>query len=108
MINVWRVLVGPNDDWPLAMCDFQSVNTQDDVLTNDCLHYNSVGENQILHPNPAHTWYYLSDQTETEPFVFRNAASRGNRACAYHASVENPSSKGPPRQSIEVRVVAFR
>lgn len=63
------------------MCDFQSVNVGDDVLANDCLHYNSVGENQVLHANPAHKWYYLSAQEETELLVFRNATSRGNKPC---------------------------
>jgi len=57
------------------MCDFQSVNIEDDVLANDCLHFNSIGENQVLHVNPAHAWYYLSAQEETELLVFRNADS---------------------------------
>ncbi|KAI4287470.1 MAG: hypothetical protein L6R35_003276, partial [Caloplaca aegaea] len=101
LINVWRVLVGPNNDWPLAMLDFQSVNIKNDVLPNDCLHYSSVGENQILHSSKDHKWYYLSAQEETELLLFRNADSKGARACAYHAAVENTLNTGPPRQSIE-------
>jgi len=108
LINVWKLLVGPNNDWPLAMLDFQTVNINSDVLPNDCLHYNSVGENQILQFSTNHTWYYLSAQEETELLVFRNADAKGARACAYHAAVENKLNTGPLRQSIEVRVVAFR
>jgi hypothetical protein len=63
------------------MLDFQSVNVTKDVRHNDCLHYESVGENQILQANPAHKWYYLSAQEETELLVFRNTDSKGARAC---------------------------
>lgn len=63
------------------MCDFNSVDVQNDVSFNDCLHYNHVGENQLLHASKDHKWYYLSDQKETELLVFRNTDSKGIRAC---------------------------
>lgn len=76
-ISVWRVLQGPNDDWPLALCDYQSVDLDKDVVSNDCLHAASVGENWLLHANENHRWYYMSGQEEDDLIVFRNIDSEG-------------------------------
>lgn len=80
-LSVWRVLKGPNDDWPLALCDFQTVNFSQDVMHNDCLHQTRVGENWLLQANETHQWYYLSAQEESDLIVFRNTDSKGRRAC---------------------------
>ncbi|KAK2601552.1 hypothetical protein QQS21_004870 [Conoideocrella luteorostrata] len=80
LINVWRVLIGPNDDWPLAVCDFQSVDIKRDVLRNDCLHQTRVGENWLLMGHESHRWFYLSHQQPNDLIVFRNTDSEGMRA----------------------------
>ena len=69
--SIWRVLKGPNNDWPLALCDFQSVDPADAVL-NDVLHEDSVGENELLYKDGGHKWYYLQDQQVDDLIVFRN------------------------------------
>ncbi|RSL45333.1 hypothetical protein CEP54_014317, partial [Fusarium duplospermum] len=74
---VWRVLAGPNDDWPLAVCDYTSVNIEHDITTNDALHINRVGENWLLYPNKTHRWFYLSGMEEDDLIVFRNTDSKG-------------------------------
>ena len=78
--SVWRVLKGPNNDWPLAVCDHRSINTETDVVANDVLHKDTVGENWLLYGNPNHKWYYLSDQVKEDLIVFRNFDSKGNKA----------------------------
>ncbi|MCJ1309173.1 hypothetical protein MMC25_002829 [Agyrium rufum] len=80
LLNVWRVLKGPNDDWPLGVCDFQSVDIAQDVLRNDCLHQTRIGENWLLQKNKEHRWYYVSGQQTTDLIVFRNTDSEGVRA----------------------------
>ena len=75
--SVWRVLRGPNDDWPLALCDYQSVDLDKDVVANDCLHEANVGENWLLHANENHRWFYMSGQEEDDLIVFRNIDSEG-------------------------------
>ncbi|KAK3379094.1 putative CmcJ-like methyltransferase [Lasiosphaeria ovina] len=107
LLNVWRPLTGPNDDWPLAVCDWRSVQ-EDDIILNDDLHRTRLGENSLLHPNPAHKWYYLSSQMPEDVFIFRNTDSTGKRARCFHAAVYNPESRSEPRRSAEVRVVAIR
>lgn len=68
---------GPNNDWPLALCDFSLINAEEDVVTNDALHYKRVGENSLLHYSDTHRWYYLSDMMEDDLIVFRNVDSQG-------------------------------
>lgn len=77
--SVWRVLRGPNNDWPLGLCDYDSVSPEDSIA-NDFLCSTFVGENKLLHANPNHRWYYLSDQKVDELVVFRNIDSKGKRA----------------------------
>lgn len=74
---MWRVLKGPNNDWPLALCDFNLVSKEKDIVTNDALHYRRVGENSLLHHSDAQRWYYLSDMREEDLIVFRNVDSEG-------------------------------
>jgi len=107
-INVWRVLKGPNDDWPLAICDSRSVDFQNDVICNDALYSNRVGENRLLHASDQQQWYYLSAQEEDDLIVFRNTDSTEKRPQAFHAAFCNPKSTSKPRESIEVRMVGYR
>lgn len=81
--SVWRPLVGPNDDWPLAVCDDATVDAERDVMAADRLHTNWVGENQILFPNARHRWYYVRGQRPDQLLVFRNTDSTGLRASMY-------------------------
>ena len=77
---MWRPLIGPNNDWPLALCDYTSLDVGHDIVTADLLHYNRVGENQLLYPNKNHRWYYIEDQQPDDIMVFRNIDSTGKRA----------------------------
>lgn len=86
--SVWRVIKGPNNDWPLALCDYQSIDFAADVLPNDLLYINHVGENELLHKASGHAWYYLSDQTVEDLIVFRNTDSRGVRPREYRYKCE--------------------
>ncbi|KAH6988112.1 hypothetical protein BKA56DRAFT_630060 [Ilyonectria sp. MPI-CAGE-AT-0026] len=97
-----------NNDWPLAMCDFRRVSTDNDVVINDALHYKRLGENSLLHHSDAHRWYYLSDMREDDLIIFRNVDSEGKMPRGFHASFHNPNAAGELRHSIEVRLVAFR
>lgn len=77
--SVWRVLKGPNNDWPLAVCDYQSIDPRLDVLPNDVLHEDCVGENWLLQKSSRHKWYYLSDQRIEDLIIFRNVDSKSTR-----------------------------
>jgi len=81
--SVWRVLKGPNNDWPLAVCDYQSVDPKGDVLPNDVLHEDCVGENWLLQKSRGHSWYYLSEQKVEDLIVFRNVDSKNERSSRF-------------------------
>lgn len=135
--SVWRPLVGPNDDWPLAVCDYMSIDPKNDIISADRLHKDRIGENQLLFPSEKHRWYYVEGQQTCDLLVFRNIDSTGRRASksnlgyrggslspyrspamemnltpfsvgSFHAAFFNPHSRGVPRQSCEARFVAFR
>ncbi|CZT15620.1 uncharacterized protein RCC_01465 [Ramularia collo-cygni] len=108
LINIWRPLVGPNDDWPLALCDYTSIDLERDIVNGDLIYVERIGENQILHHNKRHRWYYIKGQQPDDIMVFRNEDSTGKRAKAFHCAFNNPESNGTPRQSCEIRFVAFR
>ncbi|OBT61250.1 hypothetical protein VE03_09670 [Pseudogymnoascus sp. 23342-1-I1] len=80
ILNVWRPLIGPNDDWPLALCDWNTINAEIDIRLNDALRRDRIDENSLLHFSDAHEWYYMKNQTVNDLIVFRNADSQGKRA----------------------------
>ncbi|KAK8108995.1 hypothetical protein PG984_014796 [Apiospora sp. TS-2023a] len=133
MLNVWRPLKQPSDDWPLAVCDFTTIDQEHDIRLNDAIRRDRVDEISVLHYNEEHRWYYVKDQGVEDLLVFRNADSHGEKARksgwrpnlerigeggrladpkernpgAFHAAVHNPQAQGPPRESVEVRLVAI-
>lgn len=78
--SVWRPLIGPNDDWPLAVCDYTTIDVENDIISADRLHHNRVCENQLLFANEKHRWYYVKNQQPHNLLVFRNTDSSGQRA----------------------------
>ncbi|KAI0469331.1 hypothetical protein F4859DRAFT_140936 [Xylaria cf. heliscus] len=108
MINVWRVTQGPNEDWPLALCDFRTIR-QEDVETSDVIHRGSVGESARLYFHGAQRWYFLANQDVNEVVVFRNADTSQNALpVAFHTAFKNPyAPSGRGRESIEIRLACF-
>jgi len=110
LLNIWRPTRGPNDDWPLALCDFQTIDLEGDVIPNDIVYENSVGEDAFLRFGEGHKWYYLSRHEVDEIIVWRNTnLPDGMKPRAFHSAFHNSlcSPDAPRRQSIEVRVAAF-
>ncbi|PMD20216.1 hypothetical protein NA56DRAFT_671594 [Hyaloscypha hepaticicola] len=110
IINVWRPLRGPLNDWPLALCDAQSVDFRNDIMAGDIVYENFVTENlQIMH-NSDQKWFYLPDQTTSEVLIFKSADSEHSDAPASpHAAFYNPKVAPDelPRESIDCRAFVF-
>ncbi|KAK8013183.1 methyltransferase [Apiospora marii] len=107
LLNVWRPLVGPTDDWPFALVDYRTINPDVDIVINDTIRREVVGEDCLLHYSKEHKWYHLKDQDVDDLIIFRNTDAQGKRARAFHCGVQNANSTGPPRESVEVRAVAI-
>lgn len=57
-------------DCPLAVCDYTSISKEDLHLVDTVLPHR-VNEIYHLVHNPAHKWYYMSDQTPTEGILMK-------------------------------------
>jgi hypothetical protein len=115
-VNLWRPIVGPVLDNPLAVCEAGSVAPTDFVAT-DILHF---GEDDLQHPrhsgqiysvrhNPAHRWFYLSEMRPDEVLLLKCYDSRidGRARFMPHTGFNNPDCPPDfvPRESIEARTL---
>ncbi|KAK1833471.1 hypothetical protein QBC39DRAFT_346116 [Podospora conica] len=110
IIQHWRVTKGPNYDWPLAVCDFQTIDVDRDIDEGDVVHRHHVGEHGLLYHHPGHRWYFLDGQSVEDVIMFRHSDSRGYVVSfSPHASFDRAKEYGAVegRESIEVTVACF-
>lgn len=69
--SVWQPLFGPLQDWPLAVCDYNSIDVVKDLVPTDHVFPDRVEENYNLFPNPSQRWYYLKNQYPEEALLFK-------------------------------------
>jgi hypothetical protein len=62
-------------DWPLAICDAETVDFENDTMAGDVVDRDAVFENTQVHYNPQQKWYYLANQIPSELLIFKNADS---------------------------------
>jgi hypothetical protein len=109
-INLWRPLFGPILDTPLAVCDARSIAAQD-LLKLDLIYPDRVGENYHFVPNAEHRWYYYSEMRDNEILLLKCMDSPGEGRARFtaHTAFDDPRapSGARPRESIEVRTIAF-
>lgn len=105
VLNVWRPIIGPVEDSPLALCDASSV-CKTDLLAAALLYPDREGEIYYLKFNPAHRWWYLPDMRPDEAWVFKNydSAEDGRARFTPHtAFIDTTRAQVAPRHSIEFR-----
>ncbi len=115
-VNLWRPIVGPVWDNPLAVCDARSVSPEDLVAT-DIHHF---GEHDVSAPrhsgqiysvryNPAHRWFYVSEMRPDEVLLLKCYDSRADGRARFlpHTGFRNPACPPEfvPRESIEARAL---
>ena len=110
IIQAWRPINLPIRANPLALADARSV-AADDLLVAERRYPNRIGQTYRLRFNPAHRWMYFPHQRRDEAIVFKvyDSAQDGRARFTPHTSFDDPSTPtdAPPRQSIEVRTLAF-
>ncbi len=106
-VNVWRPISGPVQNEALALLDAQSIAPRDLVAT-DLLYSDRTGVIYNVTFNPTHRWFYFLHMEADEVMVFANFDSR-NTLVVPHSAFYDPTAAGdaPPRESIEVRTIAF-
>ncbi|KAJ5159115.1 uncharacterized protein N7500_008766 [Penicillium coprophilum] len=118
--SVWKPLFEPLEDYPLALCDYRTVNIDRDLLAADLVFPHYVGEQFYCKYDPDHQWYFLNHQRMNEFLLFKCYESRENvarcKCCepsdglvAPHAAFKNPLCPEGARfrESIEVRCMIF-
>src|SRR5690606_22008505 len=104
LLSIWRCFSPPPQDWPLALCDFQSCKDDREVravkidvaqLPEGDARFAPIdgeaemGASGLFTYNPAHRWYYYPDMTRDEIIAIKFHDSDHHRAwraphCAVH------------------------
>ncbi len=110
IVNVWRPIVGPLHDAPLALADATSI-APGDLVPTDLVYADRVGEYYLLKYNPSHRWYYAPAMQAREALLLKNydSATDGPARFSPHAAFDEPGrpADAPARASIEFRAVVF-
>jgi len=138
IMNVWQPILSTVKRDPLAFCDYQSIDENDfrTVVANlpppEAGEYGKVSKNMAHKPraeyssngtnapryevtnmayNPDQKWYFVSDMTPEEAWVFKIFDSKkdGRAKCALHTSFpfKDQAETGPARTSVELRAFVF-
>ncbi|KAL8838631.1 MAG: hypothetical protein Q9170_002077 [Blastenia crenularia] len=75
MVNIWKPLFGPLQDWPLALCHPASLDIEEDLELTDNVYPLNVDESVQIHYNENQDWCYLSKQSIDEVLIFRGGDS---------------------------------
>lgn len=110
IINVWRPLVDPVENFPLALCDVRSIDEKD-MVDAERRAPNHIGEISLATFNPNHRWVYFSRMRPTEVLLFKtfDSINSGRNRCSIHTAINLPDApaNARPRESIESRAFAF-
>jgi hypothetical protein len=110
IVQVWRAIDKPIESNPLAVADARSVGFEDFIVA-ERRYPNRVGQTYRLKHNANHRWFYFPRMRRDEAIVFKvyDSAKDGRARFTPHTSFDDPTTPpgAPPRQSIEVRALAF-
>jgi len=109
-INLWRPIIGPLRDAPLALCDARTV-APETVVTSTLIYPDRRGEVYRLTFSPEHRWTYFPDMTPDELIFIKcfDSAEDGRARFSAHTAFDDPTCAPdePPRQSIEIRTLVM-
>jgi hypothetical protein len=110
IVNVWRPLVDPVEDYPLALCDARSLDPSD-LIDSERRAPNHTGEIQLAVYAAKQRWYYFSAMRPPEVLVFKtfDSLDGGVHPCSIHSAIHLPwaAVDAKPRESIETRAFVF-
>ncbi len=110
VIQTWRPINRPVVRDPLAICDAGSTGMEGAIATAR-IYPDRRGETLHYTFNPRHYWYYFPHMERHEAVVFKTFESEkdGRARWTLHCAFDDPDtpSDAPPRESIEMRTLAF-
>lgn len=110
VIQTWRPIRHPVEREPLAIADARSIGTEE-LVPSSRVYPDRVGEVYHCTFNPEHRWYYFPRMQRIEAMVFKcfDSMKDGRARWTAHCAFDDPASPcdAPPRESIEMRTLAF-
>ena len=110
IVQVWRPIRHPVENWPLAIADAQSLSLGDMVVT-ERRYPDRIGQTSAITHNPAHLWYWFPRMRPDEALVFKvyDSVKDGRARFTAHTAFEDPTTPpdARPRESIEIRTLAL-
>jgi hypothetical protein len=110
IVQVWRPIRHPVETWPLAIADARSLSP-DDMVVTERRYPDRVGQTSAITWNPDHRWYWFPHMGPDEALVFKTFESMkdGRARFTAHTAFEDPTPPphARPRESIEIRTLAF-
>ncbi|MFI7412210.1 CmcJ/NvfI family oxidoreductase [Streptomyces sp. NPDC049627] len=128
IVNVWRPLLEPVRNYPLALCDYRSLDLSADLVATrlEFPEWLKDRENYSVKHNPRHRWHYWRSLTPDEALLFKIYDSASRSLALAADGTERPGltdvaglcphtafydEKGPGighlRTSLEMRAVLF-
>ena len=110
VVQTWRPINHPVRNEHLAIADAQSIGTSE-LIPSARIYPNRRGEVYHMTHNPAHRWYYFPNMQRNEAMVFKcyDSLKDGRARWTAHCAFDDPTAPPhvPPRESIEMRTLAF-
>ena len=110
IVQTWRPINKPVQREPLAIADARSIGTKE-LVASARIYPDRVGETCHMTFNPDHAWFYFPNMQRNEAIVFKTFESErdGRARWTAHCAFDDPTSPPdpPPRESIEMRTLAF-
>jgi len=110
VVQTWRPINKPVQREPLAIADARSIGTKE-LIPSARIYPDRRGEVYHSTFNPEHRWYYFPNMQRNEAMVFKTFDSMkdGRARWTAHCAFDDPTAPpdAPPRESIEMRTIAF-
>ena len=110
VVQVWRPIRHPVHREPLAIADARTIGSKE-LFPSSRVYPNRIGEVYHCAFNPEHRWYYFPNMQRNEAIVFKtfDSSKDGRARWTAHTAFDDPNSPpdAPPRESIEIRTLAF-
>jgi len=112
IINLWRPIHHPALDWPLALCDYRSVDLSREIVPVSLIYPDREGETLSVRYSEHHKWKYLHGMTPDEIVLIKCFDSIQDGSVSVftpHSGFNDPTTPEgtPARESIEIRSRVF-
>lgn len=110
IVNVWRPLTDPVEDYPLALVDARSLKA-DNLVDTERRAPNHIGEIQLALHDPEQRWFYYPAMRPDEVLLFKtfDSIAGGTHPCSIHTAIhlQDAPADAKPRESVETRAFVF-